>query len=446
MRHRSGTGDYLTGLHMAITFNFTTEAINKLPIPEKGKVTYQDTKEKGLSLYVTSNGAKSFFIRKRIKGRDERVIIGSCDDLKVEQARNSAKILKGMIASGKDPAAEKRNERQDNLTFGQHFQDYMERYSKLHKKSWLYDEREVTRFLSKWFKRRMVDIKKSDVRAVHEKIFTENGLYQANRILERIRAIYNKAIEWGWNGDNPALGIKKYKEKSRDRFIQPYEMPHLLRALEQETNTTARDYFLMLLLTGARKTNTLMMRWDEISWDYLTWRIPDTKNGEPVTLPLVDKALEILEARKQVSTSPWVFPSAMDDSKHFVDAKKAWARTLQRATLNLWAFEEPKVAGFIKDIQSKLDDYRLVGQLYKQVELKIKKHKIELSPGLADIHLHDIRRTLGSYQAINGTSMQIIGQSLGHKSQQATQIYSRLTLDPVRRSVEEAVSMMFKGE
>ncbi|WP_374759018.1 hypothetical protein [Dyadobacter chenwenxiniae] len=62
-----------------------------------------------------------------------------------------------------------------------------------------------------------------------------------------------------------------------------------------------------------------------------------------------------------------------------------------------------------------------------------------------DIHLHDLRRTLGSYQAINGTSMQIIGQSLGHKSQQATQVYSRLTLDPVRRSVEEAVTMMFEN-
>lgn len=428
---------------MADSFNFTIEAINKLPRPDKGKAFYKDTKEKGLSLYVTSNGVKSFFIRKRIKGRDERVIIGSCDDLKVEQARNSAKILKGMIALGKDPSAEKRKDRQDNLTFGKHFHDYMERYSKLHKKSWLYDEREVNRFLSHWFNRRMVDIKKSDVRAIHEKLFNENGLYQANRILERIRAIYNKAIEWGWDGHNPALGIKKYKEKSRDRFIQPSEMPHLLHALEQETNETARDYFLLLLLTGARKTNTLMMRWDEISWDYRTWRIPDTKNGEPVTLPLVDKALNILEARKQGSRSLWVFPSAMDDSKHFVDAKKAWTRTLQRGTLNLWAFEEPKIAELIEEIRVELNDDRLMGQLFKKVQLKIKKHKIELSAGLTDIHLHDIRRTLGSYQAINGTSLQIIGQSLGHKSHQATKVYSRLTLDPVRRSVEAAVSKMF---
>ena len=60
-----------------------------------------------------------------------------------------------------------------------------------------------------------------------------------------------------------------------------------------------------------------------------------------------------------------------------------------------------------------------------------------------DIRLHDIRRTLGSYQAINGASLPIIGKSLGHKSQQATQIYSRLHLDPVRESMERATESIF---
>jgi len=43
-------------------------------------------------------------------------------------------------------------------------------------------------------------------------------LYQANRLLERLKAIYNKAIEWGWGGTNPAQGVKKFKEKSRNHF------------------------------------------------------------------------------------------------------------------------------------------------------------------------------------------------------------------------------------
>jgi integrase len=56
--------------------------------------------------------------------------------------------------------------------------------------------------------------------------------------------------------------------------------------------------------------------------------------------------------------------------------------------------------------------------------------------------MHDLRRTLGSWQAAAGASLPIIGKSLGHKSLRATQVYARLNLDPVRTSVNQAVSAM----
>ena len=74
----------------------------------------------------------------------------------------------------------------------------MEKYSKKYKRSWKYDEREVNKFLPHWFKRQISTITNQEIRTLHEKVRSENGLYQANRILERIRAIYNKAIEWGY--------------------------------------------------------------------------------------------------------------------------------------------------------------------------------------------------------------------------------------------------------
>lgn len=49
---------------------------------------------------------------------------------------------------------------------------------------------------------------------------------------------------------------------------------------------------------------------------------------------------------------------------------------------------------------------------------------------------------MGSYQAIAGASLAVIGKSLGHKSQQATQIYARLHNDPVRESMEKANKIM----
>lgn len=57
--------------------------------------------------------------------------------------------------------------------------------------------------------------------------------------------------------------------------------------------------------------------------------------------------------------------------------------------------------------------------------------------------MHDVRRTFGSYQAITGASLQVIGKSLGHKSTHATQIYARLNLDAVRNSIEKATDAMF---
>ena len=65
---------------------------------------------------------------------------------------------------------------------------------------------------------------------------------------------------------------------------------------------------------------------------------------------------------------------------------------------------------------------------------------------LRDVRLHDLRRTLGSYQTIGGTSLTIVGKTLGHKSHDATQIYAKLNLDPVRDSMEKAVGLMLASK
>ncbi len=376
-------------------FNFTKTAIRGLKAPEKSILYYRDTREKGLSLYVTANNVITFFIRKRIGGKDERVIIGNFPEMSVENARKKARIIKGYVAGGINPNEEKRKLKQE-ITFGELFTEFMERYSKKQKRTWKEDERDIRRFLSNWFSRKISIISKREIQLLHDQTKDNNGLYQANRLLERIRALYNKAIEWGWNGANPTTGIKKFKEKKRDRFIKPDELPLFFQAVNDETNQTAKDYIWLLLLTGARKNNVLAMRWKEIDWQSKEWRIPETKNGEPVTLPLIKKAIEILENRKQTSESQWVFPSENSRSGHFTDPKKAWQRILKRANIE-------------------------------------------------DLRIHDIRRTMGSYQAITGSSLAIIGKSLGHKSQQATAIYARLYNDPVRVSMEKAAQAMLEA-
>lgn len=276
-------------LRMGNKFNFTQPAIENVSLPSKGKrAYYRDDKEAGLVLDVRSSGSKSFYLYKKINGKPERIFLGQYPDMKIPEARKACAIKKGEIAHGKNPQEEKRKIRQE-ITLGEIFQDYMEKYSKPYKKSWKYDEQEIPVYLGHWFSRKMSSITKHEVRELHNSIrnktFKKNGRsrgghYQANRALERLRALYNKAIEWGWDGTNPTNGIKKFREKSRDRFIQPNELPLLFNALHIEENKTARDYILISLMTGARKSNVLAMRWEEIDWHNKTWRIPETKNGE----------------------------------------------------------------------------------------------------------------------------------------------------------------------
>jgi len=67
--------------------------------------------------------------------------------------------------------------------------------------------------------------------------------------------------------------------------------------------------------------------------------------------------------------------------------------------------------------------------------------------GLTNLRPHDPRRSLGPWQAIAGSSLQIIGASLGHGDHKSTQVYSRLLMDPVRVSVSGAVqAMLTAGE
>lgn len=373
--------------------NFTKAALARLPAPPKGKRAYfMDDREKGLQVAITSTGTKTFYLYKRIDGRPERVMLGRFPDISIENARKMAAAAKGEIAQGQNPQKAKRAIRAE-MTFGALFHDYMEKYSKVHKRSWEYDEREVNKYLSHWFKRKISSIDRAEVERLHAKIGKDNGLYQANRLLERIRSIFNKASDWGWEGVNPAVGIKKYKEKSRDRFLQPDELPRFFEALAAEPNETARDFFMISLLTGARKSNTLAMRWKDINLTTETWRIEQTKNGDAQVVHLPKQAVQILTDRKWASESPYVFPGT-GGKGHFADPKRAWARILTQA-------------------------------------------------GIEDLRIHDLRRTLGSYQAAAGANGYIIGKSLGHRSQQSTAIYARLNLDPVRDSVNKATDVMF---
>jgi integrase len=378
------------------TLSFTKMELKNLvaPINDKRRYVY-DEKESGLLLQITKAGKKTFQVYKKHQGQPVRVTLGVFPDMTVEQARKKARETKTLLDRGENPNDTLRQQRQE-MTFADLFREYMERHSKIQKKTWREDQRYYDRHLANSLgKKKLSNITKRDIAAIHSKIGKEHQIH-ANRVFALISSVFGKAIGYGlWEDMNPCQGIAKFSEKSRDRFLGKGELPRFFEALQEEPNETIRDYFLVSLLTGARRSNVLAMRWKEITIEDATWRIPETKNGTPQTVTLGEEVLEILRHRRKNTRSFFVFPGP-GKTGHLVEPKRGWKRLLNGA-------------------------------------------------GIEDLRIHDLRRTLGSWQAKTGASLAIIGKSLNHKSQSTTAIYARLDIDPIRESVDKAVSAMLEA-
>jgi integrase len=380
------------------TFSFTMKRLADLPAPSAGRIWYHDSKVRGLALRVTATGAKAFYLYRKFAGRPAQVRLGGFPEISVDQARDLADELNGQIARGVSPqeAIRAKQARRDEPTMGELWEHWLV-YAKGHKRprSVAEDERQWKAYLkTRWSARRLSTIKKTDVQALHARLGQKHGRYMANRTLALLRSMFNRADGLGWRGENPAKGIKKFSEESRDRFLQSEELPKFFEALAKEPNPVIQGFFLMCLFTGARRRNVEQMRWIDVSFDLKQWRIPDTKGGMSVIVPLVDPALQVLEQLRVHAKpgNPWVFPGRRK-GKHLTDPMAAWRRILADA-------------------------------------------------GLSDLRIHDLRRSLGSWQALTGASLPVIGKSLGHLRQETTAIYARLTLDPVREAVEKATAKM----
>ncbi len=125
-------------------------------------------------------------------------------------------------------------------------------------------------------------------------------------------------------------------------------------------------------------------------------------------------------------------PGIARESKlgHMSGERKAWLRLLERDEI---AQLRQRIEA--KGAKANGDDDESPAHALQRLRRVAKRLKINTDGArLDDIRIHDLRRTMGSWQARTGASLAIIGKSLGHKSQQATAVYARLDLDPDPRS------------
>jgi len=407
--------------------NLTKRRIETLPTPDQRRILY-DAKVSALGLKLEPSGVKTFFWFRAVPleeqpdraGKPTWKTIGVWPEITLESARAKAEEYNVTLAEWKKDGCHAPSPfrvQTKGLTLAGLAEEYIQRHLRArahHPEEAEYELRKrmsalgvkeprkegVEQKPSKvkpvvdWHDRSIASITRKDVAEVHSAI-GEKHQPKANRIVEDLRSMFNFAIKAElWSGENPCTHISFFHRNKRERFVQPDEMPRLFAALKSDTNRDLVDFVNLSLWTGARRSDVLGARWQDIALDDNRWTVPDPKNRTPYVIALTPEAVAILKKREK-NGSQFVFPGP-GKTKHLLDLKRSWKSLLKRE-------------------------------------------------GIKNLVQHDLRRTLGSWQAGLGTSLQIIGKSLGHKSTAATEIYARLHLDPVREAVGAATRAMLSA-
>jgi integrase len=391
----------------------TENNARKAATPAAGRRYIFDEQSRYLTVCVTSNGSRTWYWCKKYRGTLRRYRIGPVNAVTLADARKTANRLTVDAENGIEPQAAKLARRAAGATLQEVFERFLDHKRFKGRKGKPLAEMTLSKYESQfrsyvpWKDRPLKNVTRTDVVDLHRTLAIPSAGHSrtttANRVAALLSSLFNYAIDVEqFTGTNPVARIERYREKKKDRFLDKAEIGSLDAALALELNETFRDFFRLLLLAAQRRQNVMAMRWDEISTDNAgkeVWLIPQVKGGKPHAVPLTKRAMEIIEARRQSVDSEWVFPSQRSGERasksgHIQEPKAAWKRVIAAA-------------------------------------------------GLVDVTLHDLRRTLASHMAINGTSEAIIAKMLGHSSQSVTGIYARLNTEAVRDAMESAQDAMF---
>ena len=277
---------------MLTKFDFTRAKLDALTAPGY----YRDTKVPGLQLRVTANGAKTYYHRKRMPagGDGPRNRIGKHKQVSLEAARKIAAEWNNQIAAGVD-VAQLRRDAKDELTLQALFASYFTDRTAHGKRSVDAMRQTVESWLTAlpdqppkkhgrkrvkpvgsvdWSSRRLSEITREKVGALHKRIMAAGKGTTANRVAELISAAWEYGKREGLHAlENPAADIQAAPERERSRFLKADELPRFITRLES-TPQPWRDYFTVLLFVGFRRNATAAMRWQDVDLQNGTWTVP----------------------------------------------------------------------------------------------------------------------------------------------------------------------------
>ncbi len=217
-----------------------------------------------------------------------------------------------------------------------------------------------------------------------------------NRYLAALSHCFTIAVkEWEWLDDSPMRKVRKPKEpRGRVRFLSDDERERLLAACKESESHLLYPIVVLALSTGARRTEILTLKWNQVDLQRGQITLYETKNNEIRSLPLTGHALELIKGLSKVRSidTDLLFPGK--NRKEPINIRWIW-------------------------------------------EVALKKAEIE------NFRFHDLRHSAASYLAMNGATLAEIAEVLGHKTLQMVKRYSHLTEQHTSKVVAKMNKQIF---
>lgn len=359
---------------------------DEIPIPEgKKKIEVSVPSVKGLKCMVSSQSI-TFMNRWVHDGRKESKVIGKYPDMSVETAVGITLHNQSLLARGISPLVEikKREEMPSLVDF---FTKIYLPHAKQNKKSWKDDksrfDNHIQSSIGDFKLNQITSAMISDVLMQVKESGCKNAT--VNRIRALLSSILNMAFERELIDQNPIVRVKKFVEQNQvERYLGDGELKNVMKVLTNPEQYGIENLVIvaiieMLLLTGARKSEVLNLRWIDLDLANNLWKLSENKSGKPRVIQLNSEAQGII--RKMSRKYEYVFANPATN-KPYNDIRKTFQKVLDAADIH-------------------------------------------------NFRIHDLRHNFASMAVNNGCDIYVVQHLLGHASPTTTQRYAHLRQDTI---------------
>ena len=333
--------------------------------PGKNQSLFWDADTKGLCVRVTAAGAKSYVFESRLNGRTVRITVGGVESWPLQKARTEARRLQTLIDQGTDPrqekadkAAEQEAKRQEaqreRLTVAEAWQAYLE--ARKHKWSprHLRDHEALAHAGGEPWKRgkgltepgplfSLMPLRVAQLTGERLRVWMQEESARrptrAALAFRQLRAFVNwmegQRAYQGLIPDGAISGtelrdeVPKVEAKEGD-CLQREQLPLWFDGVRKLANPVASVYLQALLLTGARRSEMLDLRWEDVDFRWLVITIRDKVEGERV-VPLTPYLAYLLSCLPR--RNGWVFSSDTAEDGRLNDPNWMHSRMVSAAGL-----------------------------------------------------------------------------------------------------------------